>query len=112
MYLDSGSANKKKDSTFIKAVLDDAINGFIEKAGPIKKEVVRQGQLIFKHNTTFPCLKQPENSSRGGYYAIHHMREFVRDQHQLLLPSSLQEWRKDFANASDADVHLEIYRIH
>jgi hypothetical protein len=27
------------------------------------------------------------------------------------LLSSLQEWRKDFANASDADVRLEIYRI-
>jgi hypothetical protein len=89
MYLDSGSADKKKDYTFIKGVLDDAINGFIEKAGPIKKEVVRRGQLIFKHNMTFPCLKQPANSSRDGYYDIHHMREFVRDQHQILLPSSL-----------------------
>jgi hypothetical protein len=60
---------------------------------------------------TFPCLKQPANSSRDGYYAIHHMWEFVRDQHQNLLPSSLQNWRKDFANASDANVRLEIYRI-
>jgi hypothetical protein len=68
-------------------------------------------QLIFKHNTTFPCLKQPANSSRDGYNAIHHMWEFVRDQHQNLLPSSLQNWRKDFANASDANVRLEIYRI-
>jgi hypothetical protein len=41
MYLDSGSADKKKDYTFIKAVLDDAINGFVEKSGPIKKDVVR-----------------------------------------------------------------------
>jgi hypothetical protein len=111
MYLDSGSADKKKDYTFIKGVLDDAINGFIEKAGPIKKEVVRRGELIFKHNTTFPCLKQPANSSRDDNYAIHHMREFVQNQHQILLPSSLQDWRKDFANASDADVRLEIYRI-
>jgi hypothetical protein len=39
------------------------------------------------------------------------MREFVRDQHQLLLPISLQEWCKHYVNASDADVHLEIYRI-
>jgi hypothetical protein len=74
MYLDSGSADKKKDYTFIKGVLDDAINDFFENTGPIKKEVVRRGQLIFKHNTTFPCLKQPANSSRNGYYAIHHMR--------------------------------------
>jgi hypothetical protein len=66
MYLDLGSADKKKDYTFIKGVLDDAINSFIEKAGPIKKEVVRRGQLIFKHNTTFPCLNQPANSSRDG----------------------------------------------
>jgi hypothetical protein len=51
MYLDSGIADKKKDYTFIKGILDDAINGFVEKAGPIKKEVVRRGQLIFRHNT-------------------------------------------------------------
>jgi hypothetical protein len=95
----------------INGVLDGAINGFVEKAGPIKKEVVMQGQLIFQHNTTFPCLKQPTNSSRDGYYAIHHMREFVRDQHQIMLLSNLQNWRKDFVNASDADVQLEIYRI-
>jgi hypothetical protein len=50
----------------INRVLDDAINGFVKKAGPIKKEVVGRGQLIFQHNTTFPCLKQPANSSRDG----------------------------------------------
>jgi hypothetical protein len=77
LYLDSGSANKRKDYTLIKGVLDDAINGFVKKAGPVKREVVRRGQLIFKHNTTFQCLKQPANSSRDGYFAIHHMREFV-----------------------------------
>jgi hypothetical protein len=111
LYLDSGSAKKRKDYTFIKGVLNDAINSFVEKAGPIKKEVVKRGQLIFKHNTTFPCLKQPTNSSRDGYYAIRHMWEFVRDQHQILLPSSLQNWCKDFANTSDVEVRLEIYRI-
>jgi hypothetical protein len=41
--------------------------------GPIQKEVVGRDQLIFKHNTTFPCLKQPTNSSRDSYYAIHQM---------------------------------------
>ena len=45
------------------------------------------------------------------WYAIHHMREFVRDQHQLLLPSSLQEWGEDLANASDADLRAEFFRI-
>jgi hypothetical protein len=104
LYLDLGSADRRKDYTFIKGVLDDAINGFVEKAGPIKKEVVRRGQLIFKHNMTFPCLKQLANSSRDCYYSIHHMREFVRDHHQILLSSSLQNWCKDFANTSDADV--------
>jgi hypothetical protein len=57
LYLDSGSTDKRKDYTLIKGVLDDAINGFVKKAGPIKKVVLRRGQLIFKHNTTFPCLK-------------------------------------------------------
>ena len=45
------------------------------------------------------------------FYAIHHTREFVRDQDHLMLPSSLPKWGQDLANVSDTDLRLELYRI-
>jgi len=65
----------------------------------------------FGHKTEFPCVKQPANSSREAYYAIHHMREFVRDQEQLVLSSGLAKWSQDLANVSDRDLRQELYRI-
>ena len=110
MYLDSGSA-VQKDYKNIKAVLDDALNGFAYKHGPLRKPNRRQGKHTFTHKTEFPCLKQPEGSPSDAYYTIHHMREFVRDQQRLMLPDSLQKWCKDLANVEDSDVRTELYRV-
>ena len=77
----------------------------------MNKKISMQGKLKFGHKTEFPCVKQPTNSTREAYYAIHHMREFVRDQQRLMLPSSLQTWAKDMANYDDADLRLEFCRI-
>ena len=110
MYLDSGSA-VQKDYKNIKAVLDDALNGFAYKHGPLRKPNRRQGKHTFTHKTEFPCLKQLEGSPREAYYAIHHMREFVRDQQRLMLLDSLQQWRKDLVNVEDGDLRMEFYRV-
>lgn len=104
-------SGKRKDYTLVKSVLDDALSGFAVKVGPLKNEVRRRGSLIFNHKTEFPCLKQPENSPREAYYAILHMREYVRDQQQLRLPADLQRWRKDLANAPPEDIRQEFGRI-
>ena len=45
------------------------------------------------------------------WYAIHHMREFVRDQHDLLLPTSLRNKGKDLANTTDEELRAEFARI-
>jgi hypothetical protein len=49
----------------------------------------RRGNLVFTHKIEFSYIKQPTNSAMEAYYIIHHMREFVNDQNQLL-PESLQ----------------------
>ena len=52
------------------------------------------------------------NSMTEAFYAIHHMREFVRDQLNLTLPCNLTRLQMDFAKYStDADVRREFYRI-
>ena len=110
-YLDSGSA-KPKDYTYIKGVLDDALTGFAATAGPLKVQRQRRGSLSCTHKIDFPCLKQSSaDNEMEAWYAIHHMREFVRDRRQLMLPSSLQKWGHDLANCTDADLRLEFYRI-
>jgi hypothetical protein len=45
------------------------------------------------------------------WFAILQMREFVKDQHVLLLPSSLQKRGIDMANAPDAQVRAEFRHI-
>ena len=110
LYLDAGSA-EKKDYTNIKGVLDDALNGLAYRHGPLRKPNRRQGKCIFGHKTVFPSMKKPAGSPRDAYYAILHMRAIVRDQERLMLPEGLTKWREDLANADDAKVRQEIYRI-
>ena len=110
-FFDSGSA-KKKDYTNIKSVLDNALAGFEFDDGPLKRSNRRKGKMAFKHKTEFPCKKQPAGSTMSSFYALHFMREFLRDQQRLLVPESLLKWRKDMANdADDADMRAEFYHI-
>ena len=90
-YFDS-DRQSKKDYTNMKKVLDDALPGYAASGGTFKRPVRRYGKHVFTHNTTFPCVKQPPGGQKGAYYAIHHMRAIVRDHHQLLLPSRLEDW--------------------
>jgi len=84
VYLDSGSATRKNYDA-IKEVLDDALTGFSYKEPDLMNRKKTRGgaPLNVVHKTDFPCAKQPEGSVMEAFYAIHHMREFVRDQEQL-----------------------------
>jgi hypothetical protein len=111
IYLDSGSA-KQKNYADIKSVLDKALTGFAAKAGPLKEERRSRGCLTCIHTTKFACLKQSEaDNGMDAWFAILQMREFVKDQHVLLLPSSLQKRGIDMANAPDAQVRAEFRHI-
>ena len=103
--------DSKIDYTNIKKVLDDALPGYAASGGTFKRPARRYGRHVFTHNTTFPCVKQPPGGQKGAYYAIHHMRAIVRDHHQLLLPSKLQDWAASVSAIQDADLRQEFFRI-
>jgi hypothetical protein len=111
MYFDSGSATKK-DYGNIRSVLDDALTGYASKGGTFKGAgKLKQGNHVFNHVTEFPCVKQPTSSPREAFYALHHMRGFVRDQQQLTLPCHLQKWAQTLAKIEDSDLRQEFFRI-
>ena len=111
LFLDSGSNTCKKDYTNIKKVLDDALNMYYHRTGKLKREHIRGGKRVFGHLTEFACSKQPENSPREAFYAIHHMRQYIRDERLLRMPSDIAKFAKDYANCSQEDLRREFNRI-
>lgn len=112
LYLDSGSA-KQKNYDNIKSALDTALTGFAAQAGPLTQErQSNRGSLKCTHTTKFACMKQLDaDNGLDGWYAILHMREFVKDQQHLLLPSSLRQRGLDMANAPSERVRDEFRHI-
>ncbi|KAK1693398.1 hypothetical protein QYE76_010095 [Lolium multiflorum] len=96
VYLDSGR-DKKKDYTNIKALLNDALTGFANKAGPLKVERKSRGGLVLTHTTNFPCLRQSnEDNGMDAWYAILQMQEYIKYADDMLLPESLRERSGEF----------------
>ena len=68
LYLDSRDrhedrAASKRDYTNIKIVLNNALNGYDMKGGPIlKTRKSEDGRFTFAHRTYFPCMKQDSSS--------------------------------------------------
>ncbi|KAK1607141.1 hypothetical protein QYE76_030814 [Lolium multiflorum] len=62
------------------------------------------GKHKFKHVFEFPCVKQPENSTLDAFYVMHHLKGFVRDSQNLLLPSALRGWAEKLARINDDDL--------
>ena len=96
--------DSKIDYTNIKKVLDDALPGYAKSGGTFRKEMCRYGKHVFTHVTTFPCVKQPPSGQKDAYYALHHMREIVRDHNHLLLPNNVKDWAASLAAIQDADI--------
>ncbi|KAK1652083.1 hypothetical protein QYE76_069888 [Lolium multiflorum] len=96
VYLDSGR-DKKKDYTHIKALLNDALTGFANKAGPLKVERKSRGGLVLTHTTNFPCLRQSkEDNGMDAWYAILQMQEYIKYADDMLLPESLRNRSGEF----------------
>jgi hypothetical protein len=91
IYLDSGSEAKMKNYAYIKGVLDDALEGYAKKGGDFRvgAKNVKDGRHMFKHVTKFPCVKQPPNSVKEAFYALHHMWVSVQNKHRLTTPFSV-----------------------
>ncbi|KAK1603656.1 hypothetical protein QYE76_027329 [Lolium multiflorum] len=96
VYLDSGR-DKKKDYTNIRALLNDALTGFANKAGPLKVERKSRGGLVLTHTTNFPCLRQSkQDNGMDAWYAILQMQEYIKYADDMLLPESLRERSGEF----------------
>jgi hypothetical protein len=113
IYLDSGSEAKTKNYAYIKGVLDDALEGYAKKGGDFREgaENVKDGRHMFKHVTKFPCIKQPPNSVKEAFYALHHMRAIVQNEHRLTTPSSVRGWAEEHARIKDAELRDDFFRI-
>ena len=109
-YLDP-DRESNKDYTNTKKVIDEALSRYSKSGVTFKKEVVRYGAHVFTHVTKFACVKQPPGGQKDAYYAIHHMRAFVRDQQQLTLPAHLKHWAERLSVIQDADLRQEFFRI-
>ncbi|KAK1684215.1 hypothetical protein QYE76_045063 [Lolium multiflorum] len=111
VYLDSGR-DKKKDYTNIRALLNDALTGFANKAGPLKVERKSRGGLVLTHTTNFPCLRQSnEDNGMDAWYAILQMQEYIKYADDMLLPESLRERFLNMADAPDREIRKNWGRI-
>ena len=91
-YLDSGSKQTKKDYNTIKTVLDEALHAYVVAGGIIKRPVKKFGMYVFSHKFEFWCVKQPDDSVKDAFYALHHVKAMVQDCHNMTLPRDLQKW--------------------
>ena len=114
-----GRARKKKganresnkDYTNIKKVLYNVLSAYSKSGGTFKKQVTKYDMHMFTHVTKFACVKQPPGCQKDAYYTLHHMRAFVRDQQQLMLPVHLENWAARLSEIQDADLRQEFFRI-
>ena len=91
-YLDSGSKQTRKDYDTIKKVLDEALNGYVAARGSVNRSVKKFGMHVFSHKFEFWCVKQPDDSVKDAFYALHHVKAMVQDCHNMTLPRDLQKW--------------------
>ena len=111
VYLDSGSNQKKKNYALIKAVLDDALNGYVLNEGLMDRPHLFLGKNVFRHKMEFPCTKQAPGGEMEAWYLIQHMQEYVKDQQSLQFPSALDRWCKEIADWTDAQIRQNFSRI-
>ena len=83
MYLDSSKNLSKKDYKHIKSVLDSALLTFSLSGGYIMVKKYRNCGLAFGHKTDFYCIQQPHTSMADGFYLMHHLLEYTRDNQCL-----------------------------
>jgi hypothetical protein len=114
-YFDSSNTTYKKDWGRIKTVLNDALEGYFQMGGTFEKNcafVKNDKRHGFRHVTEFPCIKQPADSVKDAFYALHQLKGIVRDAEQIKHPSSIREMSARYAgDINDADLREDFHRI-
>ena len=110
-YLDSGSKQTKKDYDTIKKFLDQALNGYVVAGGVVNRPVKKFGMHMFSHKFDFWCVKQPDDSVKDAFYALHHMKAMVLDFHVKTLPRDLQQWAMERQSIKDRNIRQDFFTI-
>jgi hypothetical protein len=80
VYIDSGNA-RRKDYTNITGVLDQALTSSTFRiCRKIKTQVIKDDKAVFGHKFEFPCVKQPENSTKDASTPSFAWRREVRSR--------------------------------
>lgn len=87
--MDPSKNIQKKDYTHIKYVLDRAMLGFSMRGGYIQLKKTFRDMVYFDHKTNFYCVQQPTKSNKDGFYVVHLMLEYRRDQQSLRMTSTI-----------------------
>ena len=116
IYLDSSKNIKKKDYKHIKSVLDSALLTFSLSGGYIKVKKHRKNGLVFSHKTDFCCIQQPHNSKADGFYLMHHLLEFRRDNQCLRMSATTNDaeivnWATSIGRTPDHRIRAEFYHV-
>ena len=91
MYLDSSKNLKNKDYTHVKSVLDSALWTLSLTGGYMTVKKYRNKTPDFGHKTDFCCIQQPHNSTANGFYLVHHLMEFRRDNQRLRMSATTND---------------------
>ena len=114
-YFDSSSTTYKKDWARIKNVLDDALEGYIQKGGTFveKMAFVKSNKKHgFRHVTEFHYIQQPADSVKDSFYALHQLKGMVRDVEMIKHPDTIREWSTRYAgDINYADLIEDFHRI-
>ena len=66
---------------------------------------------MLRPQTDFCCTQQPENSDTDGYYVVHHMEEYIREEERLKKNSDVIACGKKMEEISPGDSRDEFRRI-
>ena len=116
MYLDSSKNLRKKDYKHIKSVLDSALLTFSLSGGYIKVKKYRNRGLAFGHKTDFCCIQQPHTSMADGFYLMHHLLEYRRDNQRLRMSPTTNDaeivsWATSIGKTPDHRIRAEFYHV-
>jgi hypothetical protein len=102
-YFDSSSKQTRKNYDTIRRVLDEALNGYVAAGGTVERPVKKFGIHVFSHKFEFWCAKQPNDSMKDAFYAIHNMKATILDHHKTTLPKDYLHTWADRRKQSDQD---------
>lgn len=102
--------------THIKSVLDSAIFFYSVRGGEIKDKKKRSRSPAFSHKIDFCCIQQLSDTLSDGFYVLHRMLEYKRDQQNLRMsPTSrdahILQWERNVGDIKDHRLRAEFYHI-